>query len=78
MIIHDRKRTAGVILSKMGPSGMDEPISEDSSGDDLKAIAQDMLKAFENKDSAMLVTALKAFMDCVEDEDEEQDSKEMG
>ena len=77
MILHDGKKAAGVILSKMDSSGMDKPISEPSDHEDLKAIAADMFHAIEKKDPHLLVVALKAFMGCIEEADEEQDSEEM-
>lgn len=77
MIIHDGKKTAGVILSKM-KDGVDMPAPSEPSDDheDLKAIAEDLMKAIEMKDHAGLVMALQAFMGCIEDADEEQDAEQ--
>lgn len=75
MIIHDGKRAAAQIIGKM--SGGGEAESDGEGPDDLKAIAEDMIMAFEKKDAMMLCTALQAFMGSIKDEDEEQDQSEM-
>lgn len=80
MIIHDGKKAATMILSKMKDgSPLEAPVSssyDSEGGDDLKAIAEDMFMAFEKKDPALLATALQAFVTCIKEEDEEQDSGE--
>lgn len=79
MIIPDNKKTVSIILSKMKPGG-DESRQEvkpeqalDEKDEALKAIAEDMLQAFEQKSAMDLVMALKAFWHQIQLMDEEQD-----
>lgn len=82
MIIPDRKKAVSVILSKMKPHGMAEggevkdeaPV--DAKDGALKAIAEDMLMAVEQKSPMDLVNALQAFMSEIEARDLEQDEAE--
>lgn len=67
MIIPDNKKTVSIILSKMKPGGREsrQEVKPEQAIDDkdetLKAIAEEMLKAFEDKSAMDLVSALKAF-----------------
>jgi hypothetical protein len=72
----DKKSMASLIISKMGKPGekteqVEEPAKDSSVG--LESAAEDMLSAFESKDAAGLVSALKAFLEmCEEPEEPEQ------
>lgn len=78
MIIPDKKKAVTVILSKLRPDGSETrqdvlPEDEmDENDSDLKAIAEDMLHAYESKSASDLVTALKAFISCMKDDDSEE------
>jgi hypothetical protein len=68
MIITDKKKTASLILSKMGTNGSEKSQSikpeeemNDSDGA-LKAIAEDMLQAFSDKSAHDLMESMKAFI----------------
>ncbi|HNJ37813.1 MAG TPA: hypothetical protein PL071_07325 [Nitrosomonas sp.] len=79
MIIPDNKKTVSIILSKMKPGGGEsrQDVVPEQAIDDkdeaLKAIAEDMIKAFEDKSAMDLVSALKAFWHQIQLMDEEQD-----
>lgn len=83
MIIPGGRKTVSVILSKMKPNGseqMGEMKPEESMGEDgsLKTIADDIMMAFQNKSSHDLMTALKAFMKEIQNQDMAQDEDMMG
>lgn len=81
MIIPDNKKTVSIILSKMKPGGgesrqeMPQEQAIDDKDEALKAIAEDMIKAFEDKSALDLVSALKAFWHQIQLMDEEQDEQ---
>ena len=81
MIIPDNKKTVSIILSKMKPVGGEsrQEVKPEQAIDDkdetLKAIAEEMLKAFEDKSAMDLVSALKAFWNQIQLADEEQDEQ---
>jgi hypothetical protein len=81
MIIPDNKKTVSIILSKMKPGGGEsrQEVKPEQAIDDkdetLKAIAEEMLKAFEDKSAMDLVSALKAFWNQIQISDEEQDEQ---
>lgn len=81
MIIPDNKKTVSIILSKMKPDGGEsrQEVKPEQAIDDkdetLKAIAEEMLKAFEDKSAMDLVSALKAFWNQIQLADEEQDEQ---
>ncbi len=81
MIIPDNKKTVSIILSKMKPGGEEsrQEVKPEQAIDDkdetLKAIAEEMLKAFEDKSAMDLVSALKAFWNQIQISDEEQDEQ---
>lgn len=75
----DKKKTAMIILAKMGKDGksehqevkneegMDEDVAE------YKAVAEDMLQAISDKSVDKLAEVLKAFHEIIKHEDIEQD-----
>jgi hypothetical protein len=68
VIVHDKKKEAMIILSKMHKDGSETSqkvrpeVQMNEKDQTLQAIAEDMLHAFEQKSAAGLVSAMKAFM----------------
>jgi hypothetical protein len=65
-----RKKAVGLILGGMG----DKPKEKESEGDDLKMVAQDLIRAVESKDASAASDALRAAYHCIgaeEDKSEE-------
>lgn len=78
MIIPDKKKMATMIVAHLH-GAPEESQDGDEGGDDASyhAIAEDLLKAFEDKDVSGIVSALKAFhAECEGDEDLEGDYPE--
>jgi DNA phosphorothioation-dependent restriction protein DptG len=79
MIIPGGRKTVSVILSKMKPNGTEQMgetrPEEEMNGSDgsLKAIADDIMMAFQSKSSHDLMTALKAFMKEIQNQDLDDD-----
>jgi hypothetical protein len=75
----DKKKTAMVILAKMGKDGKSENMevkNEESMDDDVaeyKAVAEDMLQAINDKSVDKLMEVMKAFHEIIKHEDVEQD-----
>ena len=80
MIIPQKKKAIGVILSKM--DGHDQEVKEEHSMDEhdeaLKVIASELMHAIEQKSAMGVVDALKAFWSEIEELDEEKDEEMMG
>jgi len=80
MFIHDRKKAAGVIVSRMkdGPQGYSDggsvqmPEEGMGGGDDLTSLAQDFLHAVDTKSPQALADAFKAmFLACEQEPHDE-------
>ncbi len=74
----DKKKTVSIILSQMGKPGKEvEAKNEEKIGGSgpLKLIAQDFLKAIEDKSAVDLESAMEALCDYIEVKDLEQDAK---
>lgn len=75
----DKKKTAMVILAKMGKDGKSENMevkNEESMDDDVaeyKAVAEDMLQAINDKSVDKLAEVFKAYHTIIKHEDVEQD-----
>ena len=75
----DKKKTAMLILAKMGKDGKSENMEvKNESGDDedvaeYKAIAEDMMQAVQDKSVDKMMEVLKAFHEIIKHEDVEQD-----
>lgn len=75
----DKKKTAMVILAKMGKDGKSENMevkNEESMDDDVaeyKAVAEDMLQAINDKSVDKLAEVFKAYHEIIKHEDVEQD-----
>lgn len=75
----DKKKTAMLILAKMGKDGKSENQevkNEESMDDDVaeyKAVAEDMLQAINDKSVDKLMEVMKAFHEIIKHEDVEQD-----
>jgi hypothetical protein len=80
MIIPQKKKAIGVILSKM--HGPDQEVKEEHSMNEhdeaLKVIASELMHAIESKSAMGVVDALKAFWSEIEELDEEKDEEMMG
>ena len=77
----DKKKTAMIILAKMGKDGKSENMevksekSEDEGSAEYKAIAEDMMQAISDKSVDKMVEVLKAFHECIKYHDVEQDEE---
>lgn len=75
----DKKKTAMIILAKMGKDGKSEyqeKKNEESMDDDYseyKACAEDFMQAISDKSVEKMAEVLKAFHEIVKHEDVEQD-----
>lgn len=75
----DKKKTAMIILAKMGKDGKSEhqeAKNEESMDEDVaeyKAVAEDMMQAIQDKSVDKMIEVLKAFHEIIKHEDEEQD-----
>lgn len=78
----DKKKTAMLILTKMGKDGeskSQEVENEESIGEDhaeYHAIAEEMLQAISDKSMIDLAKVLQSFHEIIKHEDKEQDAKE--
>lgn len=78
----DKKKTAMLILAKMGKDGKSENQevkNEESMDEDVaeyKAVAEDMLQAINDKSVDKLMEVMKAFHEIIKHEDIEQDMAE--
>lgn len=78
MIIGDKKRVAGIILSKMNSAGrMDENevAAESGSHDEYTALAEDFLNSFHKRSVQGLADCLRTFHKLIMEEDEVQDER---
>lgn len=70
MIIPDRRKAATLILSRLGSQAPVAPQAEVSQDDaPLRAIAEDLLVAFEKKSVMDIVDSLKAFIAATDTEE---------
>ena len=75
----DKKKTAMLILAKMGKDGKSENMevkNEESMDEDVaeyKAVAEDMMQAIQDKSVDKLMEVMKAFHEIIKHEDVEQD-----
>lgn len=75
----DKKKTAMVILAKMGKDGKSdyqEAKNKETADEDVaeyKACAEDMMQAISDKSVEKLMEVLKAFHEIIKHEDVEQD-----
>jgi len=73
----DKKKTAMVILSKMGK---DQEVKEEESSDEsiemYKAFAEDIMQAVSDKSIMDLASVLKSFHEMIEEQDEVEDAKQ--
>lgn len=78
MFFNEKKKNAGAaILGMVSPEGEVKDSYENGGVDDIvHGIAEDLIDAITNKNTKLVVEALKAFLACVQDLDEDQD-KEM-
>jgi hypothetical protein len=80
MIIPQKKKAIGVILSRM--NGPEQEVKEEHSMDEhdeaIKVIASELIHAIEQKSSMGVVDALKAFWAEIQEADEEQDEEMKG
>jgi hypothetical protein len=75
----DKKKTAMLIISKMGKEQEvkdESEISSDDSSATYKAFAEDMLQAISDKSVVDLSNVLKSFHEMIEEQDEVEDSKQ--
>lgn len=78
MIIPDKKKAVGLILSKMAPDGSEKQMdvkSEEAIGqgdEALHAICEDILMAVKDGSALQLAEALKAFSASYDGQDESQ------
>lgn len=74
----DKKKTAMLILAKMGKDGKSENMEvKNENGDDeaseYKACAEDMMQAVQDKSVEKMMEVLKAFHEIIKNKDVEQD-----
>ena len=75
----DKKKTAMIILSKMGKDGKSEyqekknEESMDEDAAEYKACAEEMMQAIQDKSIDKMMEVLKAFHEIIKHEDKEQD-----
>jgi hypothetical protein len=73
----DKKKTAMVILSKMGK---DQEVKEEESSDEsmamYEAFAEDIMQAVNDKSVMSLAAVLKSFHEMIEEQDEAEDAKQ--
>lgn len=66
--MHDKKKIATVIVSRLGKDGKDETseaMPEDGGGDELHALAEDLLHAVSTKSAMAVADAIRAmFLAC--------------
>jgi len=72
----DKKKTAMIILSKMGK---DQEVKDESETDDslemYKAFAEDLMQSINDKSVQGVAQVLKSFHELMEEKDEEQDAE---
>ena len=72
----DKKKSAMIILSKMGKEQeVKEEESSDESLDTYKAFAEDIMQAVNDKSVVDLASILKSFHEMIEGQDEVEDTK---
>lgn len=80
MIIPDKKKVAGIILQGMD-GAMSKPVLPeqeiDSSDEQMRLIAEDILTAIDNRSSLELARAIRALMELDEEKDEEEHEEMM-
>lgn len=74
----DKKKTAMLILAKMGKDGKSENMEvKNENGEDesseYKACAEDMMQAVQDKSVEKMMEVLKAFHEIIKNKDVEQD-----
>ncbi len=80
-----KKQVAGLIMAKRKPDGSNEVMEnqeekseQDYDSSDLKACAEDLIRAVENKDVDGVAAALKAAHDICDSQPHEEYSEEEG
>lgn len=80
MIIPDHKRITTVILSRLKNNKTEsmavKPEKSVEGVDELEIAAQDLLQAINDKSVLGVKAALKSFMDLIQEDDAEEDSKD--
>jgi hypothetical protein len=73
VIIPNKKKMASVIVSRMTGEGKDlpPPSAEPMAGDDLAALAEDLISAVESKDAGAVADAFRAMFFALDSEPED-------
>ena len=61
----DKKKTVSLLMAKMNPSSAPESMDENDDVGELQIVAEDILKAIEEKSSTGLAQALEDFCEMV-------------